>query len=56
MSQEPELPIPQAGAVAPTRVLIADDDVTMCTFCARALSAAGHSSATALTAEARCLA
>jgi signal transduction histidine kinase len=52
MTQEPELPTPQAGAVAPTRVLIADDDVTMCTFCARALSAAGHSPTTALTAEA----
>jgi signal transduction histidine kinase len=52
MTQEPALPTPQAGGAAPTRVLIADDDVTMCTFCARALSAVGHSSATALTAEA----
>ena len=39
MTQEPAPPIPQAGGVATTRVLIADDDVTMCTFCARALSA-----------------
>lgn len=51
MTHEPVLPIPHAGAAA-TRVLIADDDETMCAFCARALSAVGHSPVTALTAEA----
>lgn len=40
------------GTAAPTRVLIADDDTTMCTFCARALGAAGHLSVTATEADA----
>jgi signal transduction histidine kinase len=43
-------PVTSPGAA--TRVLIADDDTTMCTFCARALSAAGHVSVTATEAEA----
>lgn len=52
MTHEPAASIAAPGAVAPARVLIADDDVTMCTFCARALSAAGHIPVTAMEAEA----
>lgn len=36
----------------PARILIADDDATMSSFCARALSAAGHSVVTVAEAEA----
>jgi signal transduction histidine kinase len=45
-------PIVQTTVVAPARVLIADDDPTMCAVCARAVGIAGHSSVTAVEAGA----
>jgi signal transduction histidine kinase len=50
MTHEPPAPTTQPPAVA--RVLIADDDVTMCGFCARALSAAGLELVVTMEAEA----
>ena len=51
MTQQPPLPNPLPGNIPPARVLIADDDVTMGSFCARALTAAGHQVLTTTEAD-----
>jgi signal transduction histidine kinase len=50
MSHEPAVPAPPAPA-APARVLIADDDPTMCGYCARALALAGITAVTTTEAD-----